>query len=122
MPHDTIAQADALSCFPELNDLPANGNRWGFHSLSEPGAVFGVAASRAHPDYTDAVFVFEHRHVLGIRVAPGRGGGIVWMRHGDGIAEIARELVEVPAPGEPGAPGSILPVDALIGDYTILDR
>ncbi|SDD93618.1 hypothetical protein [Actinokineospora iranica] len=114
MPHTVITQADALSRLPALGELPGvQRGGWAFHLLSENDTVSGVAASRSGARHTDVVFVFDQRQVLGMRVVPDGDGGIVWGTHGNAVADVARRLVQIPAPGEPDAPNVVLPVTAL---------
>ncbi|MGQ0838115.1 hypothetical protein [Actinokineospora sp.] len=115
MSHEVISEADAVARFPELAELVVIREAgWGFHLMTDNDDVIGIAASYSREQYTDAVFVFDRRHVLGIRlVADEYGGGVVWFRDGVDLVEVVRELVGLPAPGEPGAPSLVIRASSL---------
>ncbi|SDD37177.1 hypothetical protein [Actinokineospora iranica] len=113
MSHTVVSLVDAAPHCPELRELLAvRQDGWRFHLLSQDDVVFGVAVSRGEAGHTDVVFAFAQGPVLGLRVVSVEDG-IVWMAHGESLAEVARELIAVPAPGRCGAPDLILPVSAL---------
>ncbi|WP_139190575.1 hypothetical protein [Actinokineospora iranica] len=115
MPCVDFTETEALSVLPELSELLAvRRDGWRFHLLSADDRPRGVAASRGQVGHTDVVVIFDRSQVLGMRVVPDPDGGIAWLRHGGGIAGTARELIELPAPGEPEAPKVLFPVSALL--------
>ncbi|MGQ0840206.1 hypothetical protein [Actinokineospora sp.] len=115
MSHQPISEADACGRFAELAELVAIREAgWSFHLLRDNDDVIGIAASYSREQYTDAVFVFDRRHVLAARlVADEYGGGMVWFRDGADLVEVVRELVGLPAPGEPGAPSLVIRASSL---------
>ncbi|SDC87779.1 hypothetical protein [Actinokineospora iranica] len=120
MPNSVITEADAVTRVPQLRALSAaRDHGWRFHLLADDGGAFAVAASRERARHTDLVFVFGPA-VVGLRVAP-EVDGVVWIAHRAAVADLARELAEIPAPGEPGAPRVVIPVSALLAD-TPYDR
>ncbi|MGQ0841017.1 hypothetical protein [Actinokineospora sp.] len=114
--HEPITEAAALRRFPELAELvEIRRAGWDFHRLhDENGDLLGIAASHSKQRYTDAVFLFDRAHFVGCRtVTDEDDGGVVWLKEGKDLQEIVRELVDLPAPGEPGAPALIIRASAL---------
>jgi hypothetical protein len=54
--------------------------------------------------------IYDRTDTLAVRLladAPGTQGGLIWQRSG-ALADTAPALLELPAPGQPGAPALIL--------------
>ncbi|MBC6450540.1 hypothetical protein [Actinokineospora xionganensis] len=107
--------ASSITRFPELAELAAlRDNGWQFRLLHDDnGELVCVACSRNHGAHTDAVFVFDRTHVVASRVLTEEHGGVVWLKDGTDLVEVVRELVNLPAPGEPGAPSLVIRGSAL---------
>ncbi|WP_018686002.1 hypothetical protein [Actinokineospora enzanensis] len=100
--HAPISAEEALRRFPELRILVELRDRaWRFHLLTENERLVAVAATYSTDSHTDAVFVFDRTHVLANRLV---GDGVVWMRDGSDLTEVVTDLLELPTPGQPGAP------------------
>ncbi|MGW5052490.1 hypothetical protein [Actinokineospora sp. NPDC004072] len=110
-----ITEASAVARFPELAELVAlRTSGWRFRPLAdERGALLCIAGCRCHRMHTDALYLFDRTRVVGVRLLEGDGGGVVWLRDGSDLAEIVRDLVSLPAPGEPGAPNLVIRSTAL---------
>ncbi|MDQ3577559.1 MAG: hypothetical protein M3443_08140 [Actinomycetota bacterium] len=113
--NERVTEIEAVRRFPELAELVAIREAgWNFHLLGGNDDLVGIAASRSREQYTDALFVFDRTHIVANRlVSDAYGGGIVWMKEGSDLQEIARELLDLPAPGEPGAPSLVIRASSL---------
>ncbi|PPK63345.1 hypothetical protein V5P93_002314 [Actinokineospora auranticolor] len=106
-----ITPEDALRRFPELvHLLSIRQAGWNFHLLHENDDLAAVAASYSQKQFTDAIFVFDRTHILANRLLD---DGIVWMKEGTDIQEVIQDLLDLPAPGEPGAPSLVIRSSAL---------
>ncbi|GGS40382.1 MULTISPECIES: hypothetical protein [Actinokineospora] len=110
-----ITEASAVARFPELAQLAALRTAgWRFRPLADDrGGLLCIAGCRCHRLHTDALYVFDRFHVVGVRLLEGDGGGVVWLRDGSDLTEIVRDLIALPAPGEPGAPNLVMRPNAL---------
>ncbi|MCP2267977.1 hypothetical protein [Actinokineospora diospyrosa] len=106
-----ITTADALRRFPELvHLLSIREAGWNFHLLEENDELVAVAASYSNQQFTDAIFVFDRTHILANRLLD---DGVVWMKEGNDIQEIVQDVLDLPAPGEPGAPSLVIRSSAM---------
>lgn len=106
----TITDSDAVRQYPELARLVDIRNAgWMFRPLVDRDQeLMGLVGSRSVRQYTDAIYLFDRRHVIAVRVlAEDYGGGCVWMRDGSDIAEAVTDLLTLPEPDTPGAPSLV---------------
>jgi hypothetical protein len=55
------------------------------------------------------LFIHDRHAVTGSRLLDDAfGGGCVWFKNGTDLQEVVNELLELPEPGEPGAPSLVL--------------
>ena len=103
-----ITEAEALAAHPELRILKVSKLAgWTYRMLidEDSGQPVGVVGSRSRQQYTDALFIYDRSHIVGTRLlADEYGGGSVWLKDGSDIEEVLHELLNLPEPGEPGAP------------------
>ncbi|ALG06358.1 hypothetical protein [Kibdelosporangium phytohabitans] len=107
----SITEADAVQQYPEL--APLVGVRdagWVCRPLyDQHDQLLGLAGSRSVRQYTDAIYLFDRTHAITARVRAGAyGGGCVWVRDGNDIAEVVTDLFTLPAPDSPGAPSLVI--------------
>ena len=106
-----ITEADALRAYPELAYLGVIRDAgWRFrHLTDDDGQLYGLVVARHWPGHTDALWIYGRTDTHAVRLladAPGARGGLVWERTGT-LADTAAALLELPAPGQPGAPALI---------------
>lgn len=114
-----ITAADAIRAYPELARLAACRDAgWHFLPLTDDdGQLGGLVGVRHWPGHTDALWIYGRTDTLAVRLladAPGARGGLVWQRSG-ALGDTAAALLELPAPGQPGAPSLVLPRPVLSG-------
>jgi len=76
----------------------------------DEGQLDGLVGPRQWPCHTDALWIHDRTDTLALRLladTPGARGGLVWHRSGP-LADTTAALLELPAPGQPGAPTLIL--------------
>ncbi|GAA3025327.1 hypothetical protein [Actinokineospora globicatena] len=100
------AAAAALTAHPELQRLfDMEGAGWHFVALRSEGSVVQIKAVLVWPDrWTDAILIHNHDDAGGLRLDP--DGGIV-AEHSGGMVEVIDFLLDLPAPGAPGAPSLV---------------
>ncbi|CRK61694.1 hypothetical protein [Alloactinosynnema sp. L-07] len=110
-----ISEGDALARFPELAELVILRRRgWTFHPLGQHDDLIGIAATLSRRQYTDALFVFDRRHIVASRIVnDDHGGGIVWVKDGSDLTELTRDLLALPPPDAPGAPSLLIRTKSL---------
>ena len=106
-----ITEADAIRAYPELAYLGVIRDAgWRFrHLTDDDGTLYGLVGARHWPGHTDALWIYGRTDTHAVRLltdAPGARGGLVWERSG-ALANTAAALLELPAPGHPGAPALI---------------
>lgn len=105
-----VTPEQAMRTYPELRQLAQlRSDGWTFLSLQErpddPGPS-GIVGYRQRGDFVDVLYVFGRTEARAARLlddTPGARGGLVWERAG-ALADTVAALLELPAPGEPGAP------------------
>ena len=105
---DSGAVRAAVSAFPELARLVVLRRAgWRLTPVhGEDGEVRVVQGWRGWPGYwTDVIGIRYVTDAQGLRCDP--EGNRVWERTG-GLIEVFDGLLELPAPGEPSAPGLVL--------------
>lgn len=94
----------AVALYPGLRrliDLREQGG-WQFLPIYRDGELGLIAAVRTWPDGSSAALVVaDINDAKAFRCDP--AGGEVWSREG-GLVDVIEALIELPAPGEPGAP------------------
>jgi len=107
---ETITEADALRRFPELCELvTVREAGWIFRPIQDyDGELGGIAGSYSRQRYTDGLFIFDRTNVNAARMLDDAyGGGCVWSKEGSDLQEVVHELLGLPEPGAPGAPGLV---------------
>ncbi|MPZ66555.1 MAG: hypothetical protein GEU83_13940 [Pseudonocardiaceae bacterium] len=103
-----ITAADTIRAYLELAQIYEFRDA-GWHFLPIPddnGQLGGFVGARHWPGHTDALWIYDRTDTLAVRLladAPGARGGLVWQRSG-ALADTAAAILELPAPGQPGAP------------------
>ncbi|HWO61427.1 MAG TPA: hypothetical protein VNO31_15465 [Umezawaea sp.] len=100
------AEAAAVAAFPEVKRLLQLVDAgWTFLTpFTADGHVVQVQAFRAWPDgWVDVIRVRSTSDAAGARSDIGDPPQLVWSREG-GLEEVVTALMELPAPGMPGAP------------------
>lgn len=84
-----------------LRELRESGG-WVFQPVLVDGGLELLVGARTWPyGWSDAIAIRDLRDAKAFRCDP--AGGEVWQREG-GLVEVIDGLVELPAPGQPGAP------------------
>ena len=107
--YESITELQALHLYPELRALLAVRRAgWVFRELHEGDEIVGIVGSLSRRQYTDAIFIFDRHDVAAARVLDDSlGGGCVWSRERADLAEIVTELLDLPEPGQSGAPALV---------------
>jgi hypothetical protein len=94
----------AVARYPELQrliDLRQCGG-WSFQPVQVDGHLELLTGARVWPDgWSDAIAIRDRGDAKAFRCDP--AGGEVWGREGS-LAEVIDGLLELPEPGQPGAP------------------
>lgn len=114
-----VTTSQAINAYPELKGLARLRERgWRFlHLDDEHGEPTGIIGTRERSGCTEVLWILGPEETRAVRML-GRGtgdrGDLVWKVEGP-LAQTVPALLELPAPGEPGAPelviGRGLPTD-----------
>ncbi len=120
-----ITETDAIRAYPELARLyEFRDAGWRFLPITDDdGQLEGFVGTRHWPGHTDALWIYDRTDTLAVRLlaeAPGARGGLVWQRSG-ALADTVAAMLELPAPGDPGAPSLIL-AQSLLSEPMPVDR
>lgn len=103
-----ITEAQALQRFPELHQLVvARQAGWIFRPIpnDDMTELVGIVGSYSREKYTDALWVYDRSHSIGVRILDEEwGGGCVWKMDFADLHAAVQELLSLPEPGERLAP------------------
>jgi hypothetical protein len=104
--NEPAIEQQALHLYPELRVLLAVQQAgWIFRELREDGETVGIAGSFSRWQYSDAIFIFDRHNVAAARVLDDSyGSGCVWSRERADLEEVVTDLLDLPEPGQRGAP------------------
>lgn len=102
-----ITEEQALRRFPELRALVTLRQAgWRFRLIGSPDTgPDGIVATLDRRRYTDALWIYDHRTVIGVRILGEEfGGGTVWSKQDGTLPEVVFELLALPEPEDRLAP------------------
>ncbi len=111
-------EAEVVRRYPELSLLVSMRDAgWDFRPLvDDRGQLSGIVGTWHWPAHTDALWIFDRHDSCALRLladAPGAQGGAVW-RHSGPLTDTIAALLELPAPGQPGAPTLVVASRSLL--------